>query len=46
MTARYRDCIDRWFNELYPLYRTRWHPAVAAIEAHMGARRRCRPVTA
>lgn len=36
--------LDDWFHFLYPIYAARFHPAVAAIEAELGARRRIRRV--
>jgi hypothetical protein len=41
-TYRTRRCRDAWFDTLFPLYAAKWHPAIAAIEAHLGAERRCR----
>jgi hypothetical protein len=39
------DALDAWFNYLNTLYLRRgWHPAIAAIEAQLEAKRRIRPV--
>lgn len=46
MTRRRDARANAWYDVLYPLYlRYGWHPACAAIEAHLGAQRRTRPVT-
>jgi hypothetical protein len=37
--------LTAWFDDLYEIYLRRgWHPAVAAIEAELEARRHCQPV--
>lgn len=37
------DAFDAWFNELYALFLLKWHPAIAAIEAHCEAKKRSKP---